>query len=119
MKPENLFLDSNYDLKIGDFGFATLRDKQDENGLFSTLLGTTGYMAPEIHLKQKYKGSQVDLFAAGIILFVMVAGHPPFASASPKDAYYKALALGQKQKFWDAHCRRKPNGKEFFSSEFK
>jgi serine/threonine protein kinase len=51
-------------------------------------------MAPEIHLEQRYKGTQVDIFACGIILFIMIAGHPPFGQASPKDPHYKALAMG-------------------------
>ena len=51
MKAENIFLDKNYDMKIGDFGLAAGREKADENGLFKTSLGTTGYMAPEIILK--------------------------------------------------------------------
>ena len=50
-------------------------------------------MAPEIILEQKYVAAEVDLFAAGIVLFIMVAGTPPFGSASPKDQYYKALAM--------------------------
>jgi serine/threonine protein kinase len=49
------------------------------------MLGTSSYMAPEIHLTQPYQGAQVDLFAAAVILFIMVAGHPPFSEASPKD----------------------------------
>jgi len=51
-------------------------------------------MAPEIHLCQKYNGAQVDLFAAGIILFIIYSGHPPFGQASPQDPYYKTLAMG-------------------------
>ena len=94
MKAENMFMDSNYDLKVGDFGFAAGWGKADENGLFQTLLGTPGYMAPEIHLCQKYNGAQVDLFAAGIILFIIYSGHPPFGQASPQDPYYKTLAMG-------------------------
>lgn len=59
MKAENCFMDENYNLKIGDFGFAASQTggKADGNGLFSTLLGTPGYMAPEIHLEQKYNGN--------------------------------------------------------------
>ena len=46
-------------------------------------------MAPEIHLKLPYSGTSVDLFAAAIILFIMVSGTPPFTMANPTDAYYK------------------------------
>lgn len=49
-------------------------------------------MAPEIFIDKKYNGATVDLFAAGIVLFIMMAGTPPFAKADPfKDPHYKLL----------------------------
>lgn len=123
LKPENLLLDSDYNLKIADFGFAapmdgTLRnDDGSYTGLCKTMLGTSSYMAPEIHLNQPYQGSQVDLFAAAVILFIMVAGHPPFSEASPKDQYYKTIAMNKSEIFWKAHSKGKD--KNFFSEEFK
>jgi serine/threonine protein kinase len=56
LKPENLLLDKNYDIKIADFGFAasafgTMKDENGNyTGLCKTALGTSSYMAPEIHL---------------------------------------------------------------------
>jgi serine/threonine protein kinase len=46
-------------------------------------------MAPEIFIKDHnhycgYNGAQVDLFSSAIILFIMVAGHPPFNRADPQ-----------------------------------
>jgi len=73
LKPENLMLDSQYYLKIADFGFAAPPEGKDGSGYLHSNLGTYNYMAPEIHLKQPYKGEEVDLFAAAIILFIMVA----------------------------------------------
>jgi len=55
------------------------------------------------------------LFASAVILFISVAGHPPFSAASPKDSYYKALALGKKDLFWKQHTKQ--TQKEF-SPEF-
>jgi len=46
---------------------------RDGQGYLHTKLGTLNYMAPEIHLKQPYEGKSVDIFAAAIILFIMVA----------------------------------------------
>ena len=51
------------------------------NGYLETKLGTHNYMAPEIHEEKPYQGAQVDLFALGIILFIMVAQSPPFNAA--------------------------------------
>jgi len=74
-------LDHNYTLKIADFGFAAPVEGRDGSGNLTTKLGTLNYMAPEIHLKQPYNGKSIDLFASAIILFIMVAQHPPFTTA--------------------------------------
>jgi len=42
-------------------------------------------------MKKAYEGSKIDIFAAGVILFIMVAGHPPFNRAMPRDAKYKFI----------------------------
>ena len=59
------------------------------NGILRTILGTQGYMAPEIVEKQPYQGMQVDLFSAGVILYIMRTSSPPFVNAT--DKYYKIL----------------------------
>jgi len=51
LKPENILLDSNYIIKIADFGFAAPIEGRDGKGYLKTKLGTMNYMAPEIHLK--------------------------------------------------------------------
>lgn len=81
LKPENLMLDSDFNLKIADFGFAGPTAGRDGGGTLSTNLGTSNYMAPEIHLGQEYDGKSIDIFASAIILFIMVAEHPPFTAA--------------------------------------
>ena len=47
IKPENLLLDQNFDLKIADFGYASLIERENQNGKLYTKLGTKAYMAPE------------------------------------------------------------------------
>lgn len=73
MKPENLLFDAYFNLKIADFGFAAPLTGRDGSGYQYTKLGTESYMAPEIHQRKPYNGASVDLFAAGIILFIIVA----------------------------------------------
>lgn len=103
-------LDSNFTLKIADFGFAAPIEGRDGSGVLHTKLGTLNYMAPEIHLKQPYSGTSVDLFAAAIILFIMVAQHPPFTTAQPSDPFYRCLASNRADIFWKTHSKNKPGG---------
>jgi len=63
---------------LADFGFAGPLAGRDGSGYLTTKLGTSNYMAPEIHEEKPYNGRQVDLFSLGIILFIMVAQSPPF-----------------------------------------
>ena len=74
-------------------------------------------MAPEIHMRKPYIGSSVDLFACGIILFIMYTQHPPFTKAEPNDPFYRLLCANRADLFWKAHSKNKPEG--FFSEEFK
>jgi len=46
----------------------------------------------------------------------MVTGHPPFSAATPKDSYYKALALGKEDLFWRQHEKQTDRD---MSDEFK
>jgi serine/threonine protein kinase len=119
LKPENLLLCHNFSLKIADFGFAAPVEGKDGSGNLTTKLGTLNYMAPEIHLKQPYQGRSVDLFAAAIILFIMVSAHPPFTTAEPQDPFYRCIAASRADIFWRTHCKSKENGEKFFSEEFK
>ena len=73
-------------------------------------------MAPEIPTKN-YEGKKVDIFAAGVILFIMYAGHPPFGKASSNDPHYNLLKTKNYSTFWKAHSKRKPVG--YFSETFK
>jgi len=57
------------------------------------------------------------LFAAGIILFILYSGSPPFEKALPTDAYYKVFSNKNYQVFWNAHSKKKPEG--FYPPEFK
>lgn len=117
LKPENILIDKNCNAKIADFGFSAPIEGRDGSGFLHTALGTQCYMAPEIHRKQPYQGHVVDLFALGIILFILYAGHPPFSVAMPQDPHYKLLATNRADLFWKTHAARKTEG--FFTESFK
>ncbi len=117
IKPENIMLDANFHLKLLDFGFSILASGRDGSGLLKTYLGTPLYMAPEIHAGMQYDGRSVDLFAAGVILFILYSGHPPFRAANAYDPLYKQLSSKNLTVFWNFHSKNKPPG--FYSSDFK
>ena len=77
LKPENLLLASKTDssIKLADFGLAveTQNDKPDYFGF----AGTPGYLSPEVIRKEKY-GKAVDIWAIGVILYILLVGYPPF-----------------------------------------
>ena len=99
LKLENLLLDSNYNLKIADFGLSAPINGRDGKGFLTTNTGTDGYMAPEIYLKLSYEGRVVDLFAAAVILFTLVQRNPPFNMATQNDVWYKYL-LNKSTAYW-------------------
>jgi len=117
LKCENILLDKLYDIKIVDFGFACPVEGRSGNGMNRSYVGSLGFMAPEIHAKQPYQGQVIDLFALGVILFILYAGHPPFESARLDDPHYKLIATNRCQQFWATHQNRKPDG--FFNENFK
>lgn len=88
IKPENILLASKdidkIDIKITDFGFAKCYDPQ-EGGLTETL-GSPLYMAPEIIKKLPYDCS-VDIWALGVLTYIMLSGKPPFKGRTKDDVF--------------------------------
>lgn len=80
IKLENCFLDENAVVKIADFGLT----KNAENPM-KTKCGTPGYMPPEI-CSPNYDGQAVDIFACGVMLFLIILARPPFGNSN--DIYY-------------------------------
>ncbi len=76
LKPENILLKSNGQIKIADFGMAALQ--QNAHHQLRTACGSPHYAAPELLRHQYYKGSAVDIWSMGVILFAMLAGRLPF-----------------------------------------
>lgn len=107
IKAENILLDSNHNLKLADFGFSTPLMGKDGSGILRTAKGTEGYMAPEILAQEPYSGEKADLFATGVLLFIMTAQHPPFRKASHRDSFYK-LFCQHNDLFWNKMTHGKP-----------
>ena len=88
LKLGNLFLGSEMELKIGDFGLAAKLDYDDEKK--TTICGTPNYIAPEI-LDNHHKGHsfQVDVWSLGVVMFTMLVGKPPFEDVDVKSTYQR------------------------------
>jgi serine/threonine protein kinase len=106
IKPENLLVSSDYTLKLADFGLASVNT--DVNTLCSTECGTRSYMSPEVMKRVPYDGSKADIWSAGVVLFILISGFPPFQVAGGNDWWYRACAAGRHDKFWMAHLRTCP-----------
>lgn len=102
LKPENLLLSDDFTLKIADFGFAAI---QDGTRALRTECGTRAYMAPEIFRGKVYDGQAADIWSCGVILFICLAGFPPFQNPMPNDWWFHKLLTNNHSLFWDAHCR--------------
>lgn len=91
LKLENVLVDDQLNLKIADFGFACYKSIDH----LKSYRGTMTYMAPEIKEGKLYKGTQVDLFSLGVILFIIVQGIFPFKEARKEEFFYKLLMEGK------------------------
>jgi serine/threonine protein kinase len=108
LKPENVLLDSRFQLKVADFGLASLAE-ESPTGMCKTKCGTTSYMAPEVLAANRlYDGNKADVWSSGVILFIMIAGNPPFEQASSSDWWFTACRCGRYDRFWAAHLRTCP-----------
>ncbi|PIA31583.1 hypothetical protein AQUCO_04900109v1 [Aquilegia coerulea] len=86
IKPQNMLLDLEGNLKISDFGLAAL---QEQNGLLQTACGTPAYTAPEVVARKGYAGTKADAWSCGVILFVFLAGYVPFDDSNLVVMYRK------------------------------
>lgn len=112
LKTENLFLDKNFHLKVGDFGFAKFMDPNVNDGKLKTQLGTSGYQCPELIEGQGYSGESNDIFACGVILFILVNAYPPFREARKTDNWYRHIYYDKLDNFWMLHSKKVNISKE-------
>ncbi|KAK8449385.1 hypothetical protein SEVIR_7G209500v4 [Setaria viridis] len=92
LKPENFLLASPADdapLKAIDFGLSVFIE---EGKVYKDIVGSAYYVAPEV-LRRNY-GKEIDVWSAGVILYILLCGTPPFWAETEK-GIFDAILVGQ------------------------
>lgn len=122
IKLENILLEDRHDndstfnaFKITDFGYAKHMNEQD---VFQNPAGTLGYVAPEVLEKREY-GPACDVWSAGVVLYTLLAGYPPFPHKEGVDVSklsleealeveLEAITFGRRRDIWKQHLTEEP-----------
>ena len=96
IKPENILLSADGNLKIADFGLATLFEYNGKTKVSTTLCGSPPYIAPEVlrcsnkgqAKGQGYSADVVDIWSCGVVLFVLLVGNTPWDSPTEESYEY-------------------------------
>ena len=104
IKLQNIMLNSNFNIKLIDFGFS----KNIKDGLISEITGSRFYNAPEMFscATKGYDGTLSDIFSLGVVLFVLVMGFYPFDKPNITDSRYKFISKNDFAGFWKK-CEQK------------
>ena len=85
LKLDNILIEEGTRMvKVIDFGFSVIVANHQRLKIFC---GTPSYMSPEIVRKHEYDGKPVDMWALGVLLYVMLTGTFPFRGVSEQDLY--------------------------------
>ena len=95
LKPENILIMNDNTLKITDFGFC-----EKMNCVSSKIIGTDGYMPPEVLKNENLIPQEIDVFSLGVILFLLVAGEFPFGEPNKEDEFYKYIIDENWEEYW-------------------
>jgi serine/threonine protein kinase/beta-lactam-binding protein with PASTA domain len=88
IKPENVLISSEGRVKVADFGLARAIAASHLTATTGLLIGTAAYLAPE-QIEHGVADARTDLYAAGIVLYELLTGTPPYVGATPMAVIFK------------------------------
>lgn len=100
IKPENIIVGKNFNLKLIDFGFSEILGRED-NFIYD-YKGSEIYCSPEVRNRNMngYDGIKNDIFSLGVLLFVITIGRFPFEKSSYSDRKYRLIMNKKYEEFW-------------------
>jgi beta-lactam-binding protein with PASTA domain len=88
VKPENVLLSTDGRVKVADFGLARAIETSTLTATSGLLIGTVAYLAPE-QVEHGRTDTRTDVYAAGVLLWELLTGTPPYSSDSPMTVAYR------------------------------
>lgn len=89
IKPQNILLDGESNIKVSDFGLSALPEQLRGDGLLHTACGTPAFTAPEVVARRGYSGPKADAWSCGVILYLLLCGSLPFDDSNLVSMYRK------------------------------
>lgn len=103
IKPENVLIGKNFDIKLIDFGYSSINDEKGGKKYLYEFQSTDIYGSPEAKksdINNGYDPIKHDLYSLGVFLFVLVLGRFPYIEYSISDKRYLCIINGDYDTFW-------------------
>ena len=105
--------------KLIDWGFAYKRKSTEE--LCEKILGTNGYMSPQIILRKKYSPEKNDIWSLGVVLFLLLVQVYPYEESSKykMNEYLQSIIDNNWNTFWNSHVNYNPKANILYDIDFR